>query len=95
MKENEQRAGQLIKAFLKQYRLDDKYTEREIYARWEELVGSAINNRTIKVRYNNGYLMVYLNSSTLRAELGMRKSELLERINQRLREKVVKDISFK
>lgn len=96
MKEdNNQQAGALVKAFLKAYRLEDKFTEHELFARWEELAGGAINNRTSKLRYSKGYLMVYLTSSTLRAELSMRKTELKERINQKMRGEVVKEISFK
>lgn len=97
MKEsNEMSLGDAIKAFLKSNSLDEKLLETEIYARWEELVGQAINNRTTKVKLNDGVLSVYVTSSVLRNELSIRKSELLERINQRLMGKtIIKDLQFR
>lgn len=95
-KSNEMSIGDAIKAFLKTNDLDEKLLETEIYARWEELAGQAINNRTTKVKLQNGVLTVYVTSSVLRNELSLRRSELLERINQRLMGKAtIKELQFR
>ncbi len=94
-KSNEQNLGQAIQAFLKAYKLNEKFDETEIYARWEELVGSAINNKTKKVVLRGSVLSVYLNSSVLRQELNMRKSEMLDKVNLRLKSKPISEIEFK
>lgn len=95
-KSNEMSLGDAIRAFLKSNELDEKLLETEIYARWEELAGRAVNNRTNKVKLNNGVLTVYVNSSVLRNELSLSKTDLLERINQRLMGKAtIKDLQFK
>lgn len=86
-KSNEMSLGDAIQAFLKTNELDEKLLETEIYARWEELAGRAINNKTNKVKVEKGILTVYVTSSVLRNELSLRRSELLERVNLRLRGK--------
>lgn len=95
MSQDDQSVSAVLKLFLKAYGLEDKYTEREIFARWEELAGAAINNRTTKIRFSRGYLLVCVNSSTMRNELSMRKTELTQRINQKLKNTVIKEITFK
>lgn len=95
-KSNEMSLGDAIQAFLKSNELDEKLLETEIYARWEELAGRAVNNRTNKVKLDKGVLSVYVNSSVLRNELSLSKTELLERINQRLMGKAtIKDLQFR
>lgn len=95
-KSNEQSLGEVLKLFLKANGLEEKVLETEIYGRWEELAGRAINLKTKKVKLENGRLTVYLTSSVLRNELLMRRTELLERINQRLMPRVtLKAIDFR
>ncbi len=83
-RKNEQTLGEAIQQFLKVNDLDEKLLETEIYARWEELAGRAINLKTKKVTLRNAVLTVHLSSSVLRNELMLRKTELLDKINQRL-----------
>jgi len=95
-KSNEMSLGDAIQAFLKANELDEKLLETEIYARWEELAGNAINNRTNKVTLKDGVLSIYVNSSVLRNELSLSKTDLLQRINQRLKGKGrIKDLQFR
>lgn len=95
-KSNELSLGEAIREFLQLNDLDEKLHETEIYARWEELAGKSINLRTKSLKLEKGVLTVFLNSSTLRSELSMRKSGILETINERLRGKVVlKDLVFR
>lgn len=95
-KSNELSLGDAIKAFLKVNDLDDKLLETEMYARWEELAGRAINLKTSKIIYREGILTIFVTSSVLRNELSMRKSGLLEHINQRMMGRVeLRDLKFR
>ena len=94
-KDNQQTIGAAIKEFLKAHKLDDKFRETEIYARWEELVGRTINLRTKKVILRDNILIVYISSATLRNELELHKSGILEKINMRLRDQPVRGIEFR
>lgn len=94
-RDNQQTLGEAIREFLKRNSLDEKLYETEIFGRWEELVGREVNLRTRKVVLKEGVLIVYLNSSVLRNELSMRKTELLEHINMRLRNNPIRGLEFR
>ncbi len=95
-KSNELSLGDAIKAFLKVNDLDEKLLETEMYARWEELAGKSINLKTSKISFKDGVLTVFLTSSVLRNELSLRKSGLMEHINQRMRGQVeIRDLKFR
>ena len=94
-KDNQQSLGDAIRSFLAAHNLEDKYLETEIYNRWDELAGREINVKTRKVAFKEGVLIVFLSSSTLRRELSLRKTAMMEKLNQRLRGAPVKDIILK
>lgn len=93
---NEQSLGDAIREFLRASGMEEKVMETEIYGRWEELAGKAINLKTKRLRLDKGKLTVYLTSSVLRNELNLRRGELLERINARLLPRIsLKAIEFR
>ncbi len=93
---NELKLGDAIQKFLETHKLEEKFLETEVYARWEELAGGSINLKTTKLILRNGELVVFLSSSVLRQELNLRKSGILEKINMRLRGKgVIKELTFR
>ncbi|MEQ9262740.1 MAG: DUF721 domain-containing protein [Owenweeksia sp.] len=94
-KDNQQSLGDAIRSFLAAHNLEDKYLETEIYSRWDELAGRAINVKTRKVNFREGVLTVFLSSATLRQELSMRRAEMIERLNQRIRNSPVRELVFK
>lgn len=62
---------------------------------WEEIVGEQIARVTKAQRIDNGVLYVSVATAPWRAELTMRKREILERINAAVAKGVVKDIRFR
>ncbi len=94
-KSNELSLKEAIQHFLKAHELDEKLLEKEIYARWEELAGKSVNDKTKQIKLNDGVLTVYLLSSTLRKELSMRKTALITHLNHRLKGEPVKDVVFR
>jgi len=94
-KSNELSLKEAIQHFLKANGLDERLLEKEIYARWEELAGKSVNDKTKKLRLQEGVLTVYLMSSTLRRELSLRKSGLITHLNQRIKGQPIKEIMFK
>ncbi len=94
-KDNEQTLGEAIRSFLSAYNLEDKYLEKELFSRWDELAGRQINVKTKKLVFKDGILVVHLSSSTLRQELSMRKAEMLEKLNLRLKGQPIREIRFK
>jgi hypothetical protein len=92
---NQYKLGEVIKKVYQRYQLEDKVLEAEIYARWEQLAGAHVNNRTREIKFKAGKLTVFLNSASLRQELSLRKGAMMEYINDRLELRPVKELELR
>lgn len=92
---NEQSLGEVIRAFLKSCRLEDKVRETRILSSWEHIMGKNIARYTSRLELKKGTLIIHLNSSTLRNELSMAKSKIIDMINAEAGEQVVDKIIFR
>ncbi len=72
-----------------------KLREYNVVTSWEELVGEQIAKVAKPQRVENGVLFVSVASAPWRAELTMRRREIVERINAVIGKKVVQDIRFR
>jgi predicted nucleic acid-binding Zn ribbon protein len=87
--------GQAIKEVLRNYGLEEKLTETQIFSSWEKIMGTPISAYTERLYLKNGCLTVYLRSSALRNELGFAKSKIIKMINDEIKKPVIKEIIFK
>lgn len=87
--------GDAIKAYLKASKMDTKLNEVKILNHWEEVVGKIISRSTNNIYIYNKVLFVYLNSSVIRNELQMVKTELIKRLNAKVGATVINDIVLK
>lgn len=62
---------------------------------WSALVGEQIARVSTAQRMENGVLYVSVNTAPWRAELTMRRREIVDKINTTLGKKVVHDIRFR
>lgn len=92
---NEVTLKQAINQLIESYQLRGKLTETQLNDSWEEIMGKVIAKYTRSLQLNNGRLVVKLSSSVLRQELTYKKSEMVERLNERLGGELVKDIILK
>ena len=67
----------------------------DVITQWDELVGAQIARVSHAQRMENGVLYVSVSSAPWRAELTLRRAELLARINTAIGESVVKEIRFR
>ena len=72
-----------------------KLREYNVVTSWETLVGEQIAKVAKPQRVENGVLFVSVASAPWRAELTIRRREIIERINTGLGKKVVQDIRFR
>lgn len=84
--------AEALKDYIREMNLEGKLNEVEIINSWEEIVGKAISSRTSKIYIKDHVLYVHLNSSVVRNELLMLRQALMEKINGRIGEMVIKDI---
>ena len=87
--------GDIIRKLMKNPKLAEKMDQLDALDVWKELIGKNLQKFVIDAKMYKGNLYVKLNSSVLRNELSYKKSELKERINNRLGKQVIKEIILK
>ncbi|HNX06580.1 MAG TPA: DUF721 domain-containing protein [Bacteroidales bacterium] len=71
----------VIRQLIEYYRLDRKLNEATMIEKWEEIVGKMIAQHTTKLHVDKRVLYIELDSSIVRNELNLIKSEILKRLN--------------
>jgi len=90
-----QSLGNAIKDYLKEEKIDGKLAEIEAVSLWESLIGKQIARATSSIYIKDGVLFVHLKSSIVRNELFMMRDEIMQAMNQRMGQRVVKAIVLK
>jgi predicted nucleic acid-binding Zn ribbon protein len=67
----------------------------DIIAAWAEVVGPRIARVTEPQRMENGVLYVAVTTAPWRAELALKRHELIEKLNTRVGTRVLTDIRFR
>lgn len=84
--------GDALKAFLKKSRLNSGIQALQIEELWEKLMGKTIARYTDKIEIVNHTLFIRTNVGPLRNELIYQKKEIIDRVNEALGDKVIKDV---
>ncbi len=97
---NRQRKGKIndlssaVSELLDIYKLKDRFQEMSILNAWDEVMGSTVSKRTQHIYIKDLTLFVKLESASLKHELMMAKSRILEKLNEHLGQKSVEEIIF-
>ncbi len=86
---------QAIEEMLREYRLEDKFTEVKIQAAWQKIVGNIVFKHTKAIYLRNGILYLVLTSAALNQEISYSKTKIIEKINRKLGKAVVREIVIK
>ncbi|UCF64307.1 MAG: DUF721 domain-containing protein [bacterium] len=86
--------SQLIEQFLKSMGIGDKIEENYAIVYWEQAVGKEIAQHTEPYKITQGILFVKVSDPAWRNELQFFKNEIIEKLNQKIGKKIVKDIKF-
>ncbi len=87
-----QSIGSVIKEYLRENKFERKLAEVDIVSSWEKIVGRPIARATSSISIKDGTLHLHMQSSIVRHELLMVKSDLMRAINERAGFEIVKDI---
>lgn len=87
--------GEAIRAYLKAMGLDKKLKEKALINSWEEVLGKGVSNATSSMYIKNQVLFVQLNSSVVRHQLQMMKSGIVDALNKKAGEILIRDIVFR
>lgn len=91
---NDKTLKEAIDQMLDVYRLRQKFDETSIVAAWPELMGAAIANRTTRLYISNKKLFVGLESSVIKNELMMMKSQIMKKLNDQAGKEIITSIVF-
>lgn len=81
-----------IKDFLKTSKLKGGIQALQIEEAWEQIMGKTIAKYTDKIEIINSTLFISSSVAPLKNELLYQKVKIIERVNEALGERVVKDI---
>ncbi|MFM6976070.1 MAG: DUF721 domain-containing protein [Sphingobacteriaceae bacterium] len=91
-KANDKSIKEALEQLLQVYKLRRRFDETSLIAAWPELMGSAIANRTKEIYIRDKKLFLRLESSVIKNELVMMRSQIVEKMNERAGSRVVEEI---
>lgn len=94
-KKNTQKIDDVVKEYLKAFKIDDKLKEVRLIKSWDDIVGKTIARSTSNIYINNRKLFVKLNSSVIRNELFMLRDGLKKALNDKAGEIIIDEIILK
>jgi len=86
--------GDALDSLIENLGIRKKLREQEVFALWADVVGERIAKVAKPTRIVQGTLVVSVKTGPWRNELTMRKREIVDRLNESLGEKLVRDIKF-
>ncbi|ADY53196.1 protein of unknown function DUF721 [Pseudopedobacter saltans DSM 12145] len=91
---NDKTLKEALEQMLKAYKLKNKYDETFAVSSWEEVVGKAVANRTKEIYISNKKLFVRIESSVVKNQLVIMRSQILQSLNEKAGAIVVEEIVF-
>lgn len=89
---NTHHIGDAIRELLKSYQLTSKFDEATVVGSWERLVGKPIAKRTKKVSIRNKVLFVELDSPSMKNDLNLHKTQILEVFAKEFGKDVIREL---
>ena len=83
-----------FESFLSTYNLQTKFDESYLVAYWEKIMGKTIASRTEKIYIRQGVLFISISSASLKQDLLMSKTRMIELLNEEAGKKIIQDIMF-
>jgi hypothetical protein len=87
--------GDALKQFLNQSRLKGSIQALQIGDIWEDIMGKTIAKYTDKIQIHGQTLYINTSMAPLKQELIYQKDKIIQRVNEALGEKVIKEVVIK
>ncbi len=89
---NDMTIKEAIEKMLEVYKLRRKFDETALVAAWPQLMGKAIANRTKQLYIRDRKLFVKVESSVIKNELLLMRSQIIGRMNEHVGQVVIEDL---
>ncbi len=93
-KTNDKTLKDAIEQMMQVYKIKRKFDETGITALWPELVGKSVANRTKELFIRDKKLFLKIESSVIKNELMLVRTQIVANINERSGSDLVEDIIF-
>jgi hypothetical protein len=93
-KTNDKTLKEAIEQMLQVYKIKRRFDETGIIAAWPKLVGKSMANRTKEIFIRDKKLFLRIESSVIKNELMMMRTQIIEKINNEAEAILVEEIIF-
>ncbi len=93
-KTNDKTLKEAIDQMLQVYKIKKKFDETGIIAHWPQLVGKSVANRTKELFIHDKKLFLRIESSVIKNELMLMRTQIINKINEEAKAALVEEIIF-
>jgi len=93
-KANDKTLKEAIEQMLQVYKIKKRYDETAVIANWPQLVGKPVANRTKELFIHNKKLFLRIESSVIKNELMLMRTQIINKINEEAKAVLVEEIIF-
>ncbi|CAN5415744.1 hypothetical protein BH09BAC6_BH09BAC6_05420 [soil metagenome] len=93
-KANDKSMKEAIEQMLNVYKIKRRFDETGIIAAWPNMVGASVANRTKELFIRDKKLFLRIESSVIKNELMMMRSQIIDKINEEAKGILVEEIIF-
>ena len=93
-KTNDKTLKEAIDQMLQVYKIKKRYDETGIIAHWPQLVGKSVANRTKELYIHDKKLFLRIESSVIKNELMLMRTQIINKINEEAKAALVEEIIF-
>ncbi len=84
-----------IQNFLKKSGLKSGVEQQKALKLWDEAVGKKISKNTKPISVKNGTLLIKTTNPVWKQELQIQKTEIIKKLNNKIKKNIIKEIRFK
>jgi predicted nucleic acid-binding Zn ribbon protein len=93
-KANDKSLKEAIEQMLQVYKIKRRFEETAVVSAWPELVGKSVANRTKELFIHDKKMFLRIESSVIKNELMLMRTQIINKINDRAKEILVEEIIF-
>jgi predicted nucleic acid-binding Zn ribbon protein len=93
-KANDKSLKEAIEQMMQVYKIKRKFDETGVIAGWPDLVGKSVANRTKELFIHDKKLFLRIESSVIKNELMLMRTQIIDKINEDAKSVLVDEIIF-
>lgn len=93
-KANDKSLKEAIEQMLQVYKIKRRFDETAVIASWSQLVGKPVANRTKELFVRDKKLFLRIESSVVKNELMLMRTQIIDKINEEAKAIIVEEIIF-